>query len=43
MSIMIIKKAIMEAFMDIISENITTTKYFLADVEKRFVKKKKLK
>ena len=38
MCIMIIKRAILEAFSDIMSDDITTTKAFLTDVKKRFVK-----
>ncbi|KAK6160726.1 hypothetical protein DH2020_004107 [Rehmannia glutinosa] len=41
MCMMIMKKAIPEAFRGTMSEKITTTKEFLADIEKRFVKNKK--
>ncbi|KAL3655416.1 hypothetical protein CASFOL_001202 [Castilleja foliolosa] len=41
MCIMIMKKAIPEAFRGTISENITKAKDFLADIEKRFVKNEK--
>ena len=41
MCIMIMKKAIPEAFRGTISEKITTAKEFLADIEKRFVKNEK--
>ncbi|CAA0806533.1 Unknown protein, partial [Striga hermonthica] len=41
MCMMIIKKAIPEAFRGTMSENIVTAKEFLADIEKRFVKNEK--
>ena len=41
MCMMIMKKAIPEAFRGTISEKITTAKEFLADIEKRFVKNEK--
>ncbi|KAM7460289.1 hypothetical protein LguiB_036337 [Lonicera macranthoides] len=41
MCVMIMKKAIPEAFRGTISEKITTAKEFLADIEKRFVKNEK--
>nr|KYP46417.1 Retrovirus-related Pol polyprotein from transposon TNT 1-94 [Cajanus cajan] len=41
MSIMIMKKAILEAFRSTISVNINTAKEFLAKIEKRFVKNEK--
>ena len=40
---MIMKKAILEAFRGTISEKITTAKEFLTDIEKRFVKNERLK
>ncbi|KAJ4711255.1 UBN2 domain-containing protein, partial [Melia azedarach] len=41
MCMMIIKRAIPEAFRGIMFEKITTAKNFLADIKKRFVKNKK--
>ena len=41
MSIMIIKRDILEVFRGIVSENITTAKEFLAGIEKRFAKSDK--
>ncbi|KAJ4728701.1 Retrovirus-related Pol polyprotein from transposon TNT 1-94 [Melia azedarach] len=41
MCMMIMKRAIPEAFIGTISEKITTAKDFLADIEKRFVKNEK--
>ena len=41
MCIMIMKKAIPEAFKGTLSEKITMDKEFLVDIEKRFVKNEK--
>ncbi|XP_052207940.1 uncharacterized protein LOC127811804 [Diospyros lotus] len=41
MCMMIMKKVILEAFRGTISEKITTTKDFIADIEKRFAKNEK--
>ena len=41
MSLMIIKRSISEAFRGAVSEKITKAKEFLAEIEKRFAKKKK--
>ena len=41
MSLMIIKRAILESFRGTMSEHITTTKGFLEDIEKRFSKNEK--
>ena len=40
MSLMIIKRGIPEAFRGTVSEKITKAKEFLAEIEKRFVKKR---
>ena len=42
MCIMIMKKAIPEAFRGSVTEKITTTKEFLAPIEQRFVKNEKV-
>ena len=41
MSLMIIKRGILEAFRGAVSEKITKAKEFLAEIEKRFVKNDK--
>ena len=43
MCIMIIKKATLEAFRVLMSEKITMTKEFLADIKKGFVKNERQK
>ncbi|XP_052177550.1 uncharacterized protein LOC127791605 [Diospyros lotus] len=43
MCMMIMKKAILEAFRGTISDKITTTEDFLANIEKRFAKNEKAK
>ena len=43
MCMMIIKKKIPKAFKGIMSDDINTTKVFLEDTEKRFVKNKRIK